>query len=332
MNMARIASRAALLGFLPSLLAGQSLASCSTKRDKDLEEKIFNVSNRLKIALLENEKKCRPRNKDGVQICTLANIRYGWKGYPLVRVAHARVQAPIEELSSCWFLQGARKSWDVDFCEESQLVKEQDSETALAYIRGKTRYLFPSRDFAFHVCRVPGGLLGIQDYLTVAFVNTDASNEVPISAWSVRGNMNSILLLRPVNAQVTDVTYIVEYAVNGWVPTFLAEFAADNAVSTLLQLKKQVEAEESFEEGVSIEEAARKRFQKHQMQKEENKSATIVSDVTSSREDLQRTLAILEAKLGDIQKARRSEGLDLADLEKRVKGDIQKLRERIKSM
>jgi hypothetical protein len=68
------------------------------------------------------------------------------------------------------------------------------------------------------------------------------------------------------------------------------------------------------------------------MQKEENKSATIVSDVTSSREDLERTLAILEAKLGDIQKTRRSEGLDLADLEKRVRGDIQKLRERIKAM
>jgi hypothetical protein len=328
-SMARV--KTALMGFLPSIIVAQSSVFCS-KREKALDDKIFDVSNRLKIGLVENEKKCRARNKDGVQICHLANIRYGWKGYPLVRIANARIKAPIEEVSSCWFNQGARKKWDIGFCDESQLLKEYDSETALAYIKGKTRYLFPSRDFAFHVCRVPGGLVGIQDYLAVAFINTDAAQDVPATSWSVRGNMNSILLLQPVNAQVTDVTYIVEYAVNGWVPSFLAEFVADNAANTLLQLKKDLEEEESSEQGVSIEEAARMRFRKHQMQKEENKSATIVNDVTSSRADLEKTVAILEAKLLDIQKTRRNEGLDLADLENRVKSDIQRIRERIKQM
>jgi hypothetical protein len=323
-------ARTALFGFLPSIIAAQSSVFCS-KREKALEDKIFEVSNRLKIGLIENEKKCRPP-KDGVQICTLANIRYGWKGYPLVRIANARIKAPIEEVSSCWFNQGARKKWDTNFCDESQLLKEYDNETALAYIRGKTRYLFPSRDFAFHVCRVPGGLVGIQNYLAVAFINTDAAQEVPATAWSVRGNMNSILLLQAVNAQVTDVTYIIEYAVNGWVPTFIAELAADNAANTLLQLKKDLEEEESSEQGVSIEEAARMRFRKHQMQKEEKKSATIVNDVTSSRADLEKTVAILEAKLLDIQKTRRNEGLDLGDLENRVKSDIKSIRERIKQM
>lgn len=319
---------------LATLFLGQSgsIVLCSTKREKDLEEKIFNVSNRLKIGLKEEEKKCRPRNKDGLQICTLSNLRYGWKGYPLVRIANAKVKAPIEEVSSCWFNHGMRKKWDSNFCDDSQVVKEHNSETALAYIRGKTRYLFPSRDFAFHICRVPGGLVGIQDYLAVAFVNTDASNDVPTATWSVRGNMNSILLLRPVSPEVTDVTYVVEYAVNGWVPSFIAEFVADNAANTLLQLKKHLEEEESSEEGVSIEEAARMRFKKHQIQKEENRSATIVNDVTSSRADLERTLAILESKLSDIQKTRRNEGLDLADLEKRVKSDIQRIRDRLKQM
>ena len=235
-------------------------------------------------------------------------------------------------MSSLWQSQGARKNWDSNYCDDSQVVKEYNSETSLAYIRGRPGYVIPARDYAFHICRVPGGIVGLNDFMSVAFINVDAANAVPTcgTAWAVRGNMNSILLLRPVNAEITDVTYIVECSVNGWIFPFVAEYFADTIVKTLTNMKKELEADENSEEATaSIEEAARLRFQRHLAQKEENKATTIVNDITSNPEDLQETLAILQRRLKEIQASKRTDGIDLSRLEDRVKKDIAHITHRL---
>lgn len=174
--------------------------------------------------------------------------------------------------------------------------------------------------------------MGLRDFMSVAFINVDASAEVPKTATAVRGKQNSILLLQPVNAETTDVTYVVEVQPNGWVPTVMAEFFGDNLIKTLRDLKVELEDMENLEEaGASVEEAARMRFKRHLAQ-QQDKHSTIVTDVTSSLEDLKVARAALEKRLKDIQKSKSTDGLDLSALEGRVKRDIAQLTARISKM
>lgn len=191
--------------------------------------------------------------------------------------------------------------------------------------------LFKARDFAFNICRVPGGMVGLRDFMSVAFINVDASTVVPPTASAVRAKHNSILVLQPINAETTEVTYVVEVQANGWIPSFVAEFFADNLVSTLRSMKAELEAAENNEEAsATIEEAARLRFKRHLAQKEGKHSTTIINDVTSNVEDLRVAKAALEKKLQEIRKAKSTEGLDLSELENRVKKDLNQISERIR--
>jgi hypothetical protein len=169
--------------------------------------------------------------------------------------------------------------------------------------------------------------------MSVAFINVDASTVLPTSSSAVRGKQNSILVLQPINAETTEVTYVVEIQANGWIPSFVAEFFADNLVSTLRSMKAELEAGENQEEAsATIEEAARMRFKRHLAQKEGKQGTTIVNDVTSSVEDLKVAKAALEKKLQDIRKSKATDGLDLSELESRVKKDLSHISERIRQM
>ncbi|CAE7588073.1 unnamed protein product, partial [Symbiodinium microadriaticum] len=185
-----------------------------------------------------------------------------------------------------------------------------------------------ARDFAFHICRVPGGMVGLRDFMSVAFINVDASADLPQSPSAVRGKQNSILLLQPVNAEVTDVTYVVEVQAGGWVPSFIAEYFGDNLVKTLRGMKVELEASVELEgAGASVEEVARIRFKRHLAQQEGNISATAMSDMTVNVDDLKAVRTAMEKKLKDIQKAKSP---DFAELEGRVKKDIAQISAQIR--
>ena len=187
-------------------------------------------------------------------------------------------------------------------------------------------------DFAMTICRVPAGVVGINDFMSSAFVNVDASTVAPTgTTWAVRGKMNSVLLLKPLNAELTEVTYVVEVQPNGWFFSWFVDYFGNRLADPIANMKKELEKDLIVEDAsASVEEIARQRFKRHQAQIQEKNKTSIVKDVTADVEDLKKTLTILESRLDDIRKSQKSEGLDLSALENRVKSDIARLKKRIK--
>lgn len=181
------------------------------------------------------------------------------------------------------------------------------------------------------ICRVPAGVLGINDFMSTAFVNVDASDIAPkATSWAVRGKMNSVLLLKPLNAGLTEVTYVVEVQPNGWLFSFFVDYFANFLADPVANMKKELEHDLVGEDAnASVEEIARQRFKRHQAQLNEKNHASIVRDgVPADVEDMRRTLVVLEARLADIRKTQKA-GMDLSTLEKRVQADIARLKQRI---
>lgn len=189
-----------------------------------------------------------------------------------------------------------------------------------------------SADFSLTICRVPAGVVGMNDFMSSAFVNVDAGQTAPAAnSWAVRGKMNSLLLLKPLNAEQTEVTYVVEVQPNGWLFTMFVDYFANCLADPIANMKAELEHDLVGEDAsASVEDIARQRFRRHQQQQEKHHSS-IVKDVTlDDAEDLRKTLDILEARLADIRKTQRAEGIDLSALEKRVQADISRLKKRIK--
>ena len=301
----------------------QGFAFCSESKDQEIHQEVIQVASRLKRCMLESERKCR-KNRDGVDICTLKYQKYGWSGYPLVRIAHAQLNIPLEQIARIWSDHDARKKWDVNFCSDSKLIRTSESKAQIGYITGKSRYYYPSRDYVYHITRAPGAIVGVNDLLTTVFVNTDASKEVPLSSTSVRGNMNSLLYLKSINSTTTDVTYIVEYAINGWTTASLGEFVADNVVDTLTQIKKQLEVEPAPVLTPAEEVAAKRK--KEEFVKERKR----FDDVP--KKDLQRIIDVLESNIADLQKLNNEERKNYLELETRLKDDVKYLQERMETL
>lgn len=183
------------------------------------------------------------------------------------------------------------------------------------------------------ICRVPAGVVGINDFMSSAFVNVDAAKLAPpATSWAVRGNINSVLLLKPINAEQTEVTYVVEVKPNGWLFSWFVDYFGNCLADPIANMKKELEQDLVGEDAsASVEEIARQRFKRHQQQLQEKNHTSIVKDVTANVEDLKKTLSILEARLADIKKTQKSEGMDLSALQKRVESDISRLKTRINS-
>jgi hypothetical protein len=69
---------------------------------------------------------------------------------------------------------------------------------------------------------VPAGDLG-GSFGAQAFVQTNAANSLPENSGAVRGNINSIILLEPVDGYTTRVRYVCEIEPKGWLPTMVTE-------------------------------------------------------------------------------------------------------------
>ena len=139
-------------------------------------------------------------------------------GLGVARVAEVEINAPIDQVAELWWHQGVRKQWDTLNTDDSQTVREIDDDTKICYIRSKPKAMLAPRDFCYYVCRVPPSLIG-HSFNSQVFVQVDASKEVPPDGVSVRGNVNSMIVLTPITASKTRATYCVEMNVNGWVPS-----------------------------------------------------------------------------------------------------------------
>lgn len=316
-----------------SACALPSVAWCNISANKkEFDKAVYQVSDRLKLCLKEENLRLVKKTKDEVKIYTLRDHRKWENGLPVVRVAVADIHAPIDEVAAMWNDQAGRKSWDIYNCNDSQVVRTVNNDVKLTYILTLPGYVVPARDFVHYTCRVPGGIIGLQNFMSIVFLNIDAATELPMTPSAVRGRLNSALVLEPKNAETTRATYIVEASANGWIPSFVFDFSANSLVRTLSMLKAELEAAESEEEkAATVEEAARLRFQRHQRQKEKQ-GETIVNDVTATAEDLKETLALLEAKLKDVKKMESANGLDMSELKQRISKDIAKTKSRLSSL
>ena len=98
----------------------------------------------------------------------------------------------------------------------------------------------------------------------------------------------------------------------------------------LLNLKRRSEQSSRESEGLSVEEAARMRFQQKQKQAA---SSSILDDLNTSgvsKADLQQTVHLLEKRLADLSRQEKAEGLDLSSLRAKIQDDLTSARERLR--
>lgn len=297
---------------------------CS-KKDQNLDDKMFSVVKYFQPAFVEKNLHLRRTLSDGVKIYS---FKKKLQSQGNIRIIKCEINSPINEVVELWKNQNHRKRWDVTNCKESQTVRSLDSNISLNYLLTPPGYLISSRDFSYLTFKAPGGCIGSQNFMSVAFVNVDAPSEVDSSYWVVRGNLKSILLLEPIGSQRTSVTHVIEVNANGWTLSNISEYYMDRLANTISSFKKDLEIEENLEESVaSIDEAAMLRFKKHHAELE---TVSIVEDVTANVEDLSATIVVLKAKLKDMEVSEKREGLDLAVLRHRIEKDILRIEERIK--
>lgn len=100
----------------------------------------------------------------------------------------------------------SRKEWDSVNTDDCQLVKTLGSNDILVYLRGKPKRggVISSRDFAYVMHRVPAQELNAPAG-SLLFVQTNTATEVPANSSSVRGDVNSLLLLEPLGPTTTKV-------------------------------------------------------------------------------------------------------------------------------
>ena len=113
---------------------------------------------------------------------------------------------------------------------DNLLKDAEPGSSMLVQLFAKPGYILPARDYVFRLFKAPGGVVGCNDFTSIAFIGVDSSHEIQRSWWNVRGNMNNILLLRPSGTNKTKATYLVEFSYAGWIPTFIVDVFAENVV------------------------------------------------------------------------------------------------------
>ena len=109
-------------------------------------------------------------------------------------------------------------------------------------------------------------------------------------------------------------------------------------MGTLSYLKSSLEYDEMAEfEGLSVEEAARRKFAKDRIRAANRESGgadgiSVIDDVQAQKVDISNTIALLEKKLADVKAMESKEGLDLSELRARISGDLAKAKKRLHAM
>ena len=325
----------------PAVVLGLTSVTSSVASAEGIKEREdgFKVSQRLRQGL--NPNNLRPRvgqgNEAGLKTFTIFNRDGGYTfnaddghSLPIARVATIEVKGRPSEVADLFEDMTGRKSWDKT-CADSQKTISPDG-TPVCYFRGKSGVLVPARDFSYTLSRLQGGVVG-KDFSSIVLFSKDAHDKLPRSGWNVcRGKQNSLLIAEPVGSTKTKVTYVVEMDVGGLIATYLAGrsltgfFTGDAPVQFLTYLKAAIE-EDSVDEAMSVEQAARLAWEKKLRKRDEaEKGTSIVDDVglaTESKEELRSTISLLENRLKELGKL---PGSDYNDLKARVRSDLAKAR------
>lgn len=179
----------------------------------------------------------------------------------------------------------------------------------------------------FSVLFIPGKLAALVDTESLSsrvFVNIDASGEVPKSWLFVRGKQNSILVIEPKGQNYTTVTFCIEKDPMGWAwisPFLVNAVAGASPISILKDLKAALEETPANKIIEPVEEAAQKKLKEIL---KPTAATSMVEDKSASKSDLKATVKLLEEKLVRVTKTEKAENIDLSDLKRRIKEDIEK--------
>jgi hypothetical protein len=313
-------------------------AICESKSSDDG----FKVSQRLRSGLNKGilRERFKAKNTKGSQesplkVYTLFNKQgqYKFEGegsLPIARVATIEINGSPDAVADLFESSNHRNEWDKT-CAESQKTITKDG-LPIHYFRGKPGLVVPARTFVYTQSRLSGAVVG-KDYSAIVIFCKDAHDQLPGWSWNkVRGKLNSLLILEPQGLTKTRVTYLVEVDQGGVIAKWLLGnnasnmIAGDSPVAFLTSLKVAAEAD-IMDESLGVDEAARLSFQK-QLKKRDSFGSSIVDDIglasQTSKADLQETVRVLESRLAELRKSERADKLDLSDLKRRVRDDLDK--------
>ena len=298
------------------------------------EDEVYEIAQRLRIGLTPQNLRLRKeytavglkvfsvRGKEGYNV-------FGSKGRPVCRVSQIEIGANMEEVILLLEDPTIRSVYDPDHCVESRAIKSSSSGS---YVRGRAGWLIPARDFCAERFKLSPAIVGINNFQSVVFLFKDASALMPSSWQAWRGKANTIVVLEPLSPTRVLITYLIEADVGGyasWLDRSTVDFVVgDSLVMWLVGLKTHVESRGKETENMTIEEAARMRFQRKQKQEA---SASLLDDLDTvgvTKENIKETILMLERKLVDIGNKERQDNLDLSALKNKIREDLASLRQK----
>jgi len=158
--------------------------------------------------------------------------------------------------------------------------------------------------------------------MTIVLVSINDDDKVPRTN-AVRGYMNSILILEKKNADKTLCTLLIEVGPRGWLyplSGIVSMVTTGRIINYMTNFKQLFEKDKESYDSMSVDEIARKRFEK--IQKDKNKETTIIEDDDVNKDDLRVTIRMLENKLVQISNTERKDKINLSELKERVRNDL----------
>ena len=257
------------------------------------------------------------------------------KRLPLFRIATTTINAPLTDVENTWYNDHELRAEYDTLVSTCNTIKTLNTNMKLMRVKGNSGIFVPARDYPIYLLKTGGGVAGINNINSSVIIASDASNTVSKYWNCVRGQLNSILVLEPSGSK-TKATYIVECDYSGWIFTFVSNLFADKLSNSLLDLKKYVESQrDEDEDSLDTDTAARRRFEKlkeQQRKREMSNSTDIIDDVNVDSDMLESMLLNLENRLQDLQMSERKENINLGELKKKVRFDIERIKERLRHM
>lgn len=258
----------------------------------------------------------------------------------VVRTSQIEINGNINDIKAVLMDGEFLNEWDQTI-QDSDIIGKDKNEVSL-HIRTKPRTFIPSRDFVVTKVVIPGAVVDKRDYLSeviVTFDNSDAKK--PLNFFQVRGNYNSILVLEPKGSK-TLCTLVIEINPGGWMTLLLGPpisrwFVGERIASTLDGLKIYIEKEFASDtsSSVSIEEAARKLYQKRlKKQKDKESKSSILYDysINVSESDLLNTIKVCESSLKAISASEQKDKADYSELRGKIETDLMLAKKRLQSL
>ena len=257
----------------------------------------------------------------------------------VVRTSQIEINGNINDIKAVLMDGEFLNEWDQTI-QDSDIIGKDKNEVSL-HIRTKPRTFIPSRDFVVTKVVIPGAVVDKRDYLSEVIVTFDNSNaKKPLNFFQVRGNYNSILVLEPKGSK-TLCTLVIEINPGGWMTLLLGPpisrwFVGEKIASTLEGLKGYIEKEFALDSSsVSIDEAARKLYQKRlKKQKDKESKSSILYDysIDVSESDLLNTIKVCESSLKAISVSERKDKTDYSELKSKIETDLTLAKKRLQSL